>query len=70
MEPQQATNQATRTLRDLFRNPSQIIGIITNPGKNGVDFIKSLSNNDKQYLAFAAGAGLIIYGIILNRRNA
>jgi hypothetical protein len=69
MEAQQTTNQVTRTFRDLLKDPSQIFGIITNPRKNGVDFIKSLSNKDKQYLAFAAGAGLIIYGIILNRKD-
>jgi hypothetical protein len=69
MEAQQTTNQVTRSFRDLFKDPSQILGIVTNPGKNGIDFLKSLSNKDKQYLAFAAGAGLIIYGFILNRKD-
>jgi hypothetical protein len=69
MEMDQATNQSTKTLKDLFSNPSELLGIITNPRKNGVDFIKSLSGKDKQYLAFAAGIGLIVYGIVLNRKN-
>jgi hypothetical protein len=69
METNQETNQTTRNLRDLFRNPSELMGILSNPGRNGMNYLKSLSNNDKRNLAFAAGAGLIIYGIILNRKN-
>jgi hypothetical protein len=64
------TNQAKRSLSGLFRNPSELIGIVTNPGRNGLDFLKSLSNTDKRNLAFAAGIGLIIYGVVLNRNNA
>ena len=65
----QATNQTTKTLKGLFSNPSELLGIITNPGRNGVTYYKSLSGKDKQYLAFAAGVGFIIYGIFLNRNN-
>jgi hypothetical protein len=65
----QATNQTTKTLRGLFSNPSELLGIITNPGINGVNYFKSLSGKDKQYLAFAAAAGFIMYGIFLNRKG-
>jgi len=66
----QTINQATKTLKSLFTNPSDLMAIISNPGKNGVDFLKSLSNKDKQNLAFAAGIGLIVYGFVLRRQAA
>lgn len=64
------TNQATKTISSLFKNPSELLAIVSNPGKNGLDFYKSLSNKDKQYIAFAAGIGLIIYGVVLSRQKA
>jgi len=70
METTGSANTTTKTLKSLFQNPSDLLGIMSNPGKNGVDFYKSLSSKDKQYIAFAAGIGLIVYGIVLNRQKA
>ncbi|GEO07034.1 hypothetical protein AAE02nite_46980 [Adhaeribacter aerolatus] len=73
MESTESTNQtidqATKTLKGLFTNPSELTDIVSDPGKNGLAYLKALSNKDKQNLAFAAGIGLIIYGIVLNRKN-
>jgi hypothetical protein len=63
------TNQATKSLKNLFSNPSELIGIVTNPGRNGLDFYKSLSSQDKRNIVLAAGIGLIIYGLVLNRQG-
>jgi hypothetical protein len=62
-------NAATNNLSNLFSNPSVLIDAFKNPGKFGLDFYNSLSNKNKQYLAYAAGAGFIIYGITLGRKK-
>ncbi|GGK78261.1 hypothetical protein ACD591_09220 [Rufibacter glacialis] len=60
-------NQETKALSDLIQNPQEISNIINNPADNGMKFYQSLRNKDKQYVAFAAGIGLIAYGFFLNR---
>ena len=67
METTDVTNQGTKTIKSLFKNPSELMAIASNPGKNGVDFLKSLSQKDKQNLAFATGIGLIVYGFMLKK---
>lgn len=62
-------NTEPKALTDLIENPSEISAIISDPADSGVKFYQSLSNKDKQYVAFAAGLGLIGYGIYLNRMS-
>lgn len=61
--------QTPKSLVNLIKNPSELLSILSNPGKAGLDFYKSLDNKEKQYIAFAAGLGLIAYGIVLNRKQ-
>ena len=61
--------QNQNKISDLLKNPNAILDAVKNPGKFGLDFYKSLSNRQKQYLAFAGGAGLIVYGIILGKQK-
>ncbi|WP_207434931.1 hypothetical protein [Sabulibacter ruber] len=63
------SNETTQRLSNLLKDPSQIMALVSNPGKAGMDIYRSLSNRDKQYVAYAAGAGLLIYGYILGRQN-
>jgi len=63
------SNTETKALTDLIENPSEISSIINNPADSGVKFYQSLRTKDKQYVAFAAGLGLIGYGIYLNRTS-
>ncbi|WP_205502117.1 hypothetical protein [Rufibacter psychrotolerans] len=63
------SNETTQRLSNLLKDPSQIMALISNPGKTGMDLYRSLSNKDKQYVAYAAGVGLLIYGYILSRQN-
>ncbi len=55
-------------ISNLLNNPSEILNIAKNPGKFGMDFYNSLSNKNKQYIAYAAGVGLIIYGYTLSKK--
>ncbi|WP_439882624.1 hypothetical protein ACSX1A_05525 [Pontibacter sp. MBLB2868] len=57
------------TINKLLDNPSEISEVISNPGKYGVDFWNELSNKHKSYIAFAAAACLVMYGIYLNRQE-
>lgn len=59
----------TKTLTDLIENPAEISAIISDPADSGVKFYQALPNKDKQYVAFAAGFGLIAYGLYLNRTS-
>jgi len=65
MEQKQSSNM----LKDLLKNPRDLMNVARNPGKYAMDFYKSLSVQQKQYVAFAAGAGLILYGVYLNRQK-
>lgn len=62
-------NQNTESLKNLVQDPSQITEIINDPGK-GVKFFQRLSMKEQQYLIFAAGAGLIAYGIYLGKKGS
>ena len=57
-----------KPLSNLLKNPSELLEIAKNPGKYGLDTFKSLSNQQKQYVACAAAAGLVIYGFMVNRK--
>jgi hypothetical protein len=63
------TNQSPKSLDNLFKNPSEIMDAVKNPGKYGMDLYKGLSTKNQQYVLFAAGAGLILYGLYLNRKG-
>ena len=63
-------NSVTSTLKNLLQDPSQLAAIMQDPGKKGLEFYNSLSVKEQQYLVFAAAAGLIGYGIYLNRKGA
>ncbi|MCC9167309.1 hypothetical protein [Pontibacter harenae] len=56
-------------LKDLLDNPQKISEVMEDPGKFGMDVYKSLSNQNKMYLSFAAGVGLIIYGFMLRKQE-
>lgn len=58
-----------KTISNLLQNPSDIAEIMSNPSKFGLDFWNDLSNNDKRNVAFAAAAGLVMYGIFLGRQG-
>lgn len=58
-----------KSLKSLLQDPSEIEALITNPSKYGIDFYKSLSTKNQQYIVFAAAAGLIAYGIYLNKQK-
>ena len=60
---------STKSLLDILQNPDEIGKLMSNPGKYGLDFYNGLSNQNKQYIAFAAAAGLVIYGLYLNRQK-
>jgi hypothetical protein len=52
-----------------MQNPSEILNVVKNPGRYGMDVYKGLSTQQKQYVLFAAGAGLIIYGFVLGKNK-
>ena len=60
---------SSKSIGDLLKNPEEIGKLMSNPGKYGLDIYNGLSNQNKQYLAFAAAAGLVAYGIYLNRQK-
>lgn len=57
------------TINNLLENPGDISEIMKNPSQFGMDFWNELSNTDKRNLAFAAAAGLVMYGIYLGRQD-
>ena len=59
----------TKSLLDILKDPDEANKLLSNPGKYGLDFYNGLSNQNKQYIAFAAAAGLVIYGLYLNRQK-
>ena len=58
-----------KSLGKILTDPSELETLMKNPSKYGLDFYKSLTDKDKQYVAFAAAAGLIIYGLTLTRKK-
>jgi hypothetical protein len=63
-------NLEPKSLADLIHNPSEISAIISDPAESGMKFYQSLHNKDKSYVAFAAGVGLLAYGLYLSRSGS
>ncbi|RDV14590.1 hypothetical protein DXT99_14230 [Pontibacter diazotrophicus] len=63
------TQSLKSSLVNILKDPSEIELLMQNPGKYGMDLYKGLSVKDKQYVAFAAAAGFIAYGIYLSRQK-
>ncbi|MBD1395727.1 hypothetical protein H9Q13_00990 [Pontibacter sp. JH31] len=59
------TNSSTNPLENLLHNPMEILNVVKNPGKYGLDIYKGLDIKQQQYVLFAAGAALIGYGLYL-----
>ncbi|RIJ34303.1 hypothetical protein [Pontibacter oryzae] len=62
-------SQTTKTLKSLIQNPNDLAEILKDPAKGGIDFFNGLSTREKQYVIFAAAAGLAIYGIYIGRKG-
>ena len=67
MENNQAPDNVD--ILDLVTKPDNIHKAFEDPGKFGMEVYNKLTNKQKQYLAFAAGAGLIGYGIFLGKKK-
>ncbi|WP_066509925.1 hypothetical protein [Rufibacter sp. DG15C] len=63
-------NLEPKSLADLIHNPSEISAIISDPAESGMRFYQSLHNKDKSYVAFAAGVGLLAYGLYLSKSGS
>lgn len=63
-------NLSNTSLKSLMQDPSQLADIMKDPAKTGLDFYNGLSTKEKQYILFAAAAGLIGYAIYLGRQSA
>ncbi len=61
--------QNTPSLTSLFKDPNTIVEAFKNPSRFAMNTYNSLSTKNKQYVAYAAGIGLIIYGLSLSRKN-
>ena len=57
------------TLNKLIENPSAISEIVNDPARFGLDFWNELTPMEKRNIAFAAAAGLVMYGIYLGRQK-
>ncbi|MCC9168089.1 hypothetical protein [Pontibacter harenae] len=57
------------TLKNLVDEPSQVKEIVNDPNK-GINFYQNLPVKQKQYLLYAAAAGLVGYGIYLGSSKA
>lgn len=60
---------SSKSIADILKDPSEIGKLLSNPGKYGLDFYNGLSAQNKQYIAFAAAAGLVVYGLSLSRKK-
>jgi len=63
-------NTATTSLKKMLQDPSQLVDVMNDPGKKGLELYNNLPVKEQQYLVFAAAAGLICYGIYLGRKSA
>ena len=63
-------NLENTSIMSLVQNPSQLADILKDPAKHGLDFYNGLSVKEKQYILFAAAAGLLGYAIYLGKQNA
>lgn len=59
----------SKSIVNILKDPSEIEAMLSNPGKYGLDFYNGLSTKNKQYIVFAAAAGLIVYGLFLSRQK-
>jgi hypothetical protein len=59
------TSNSSNFLENLMQNPGDILNMVKNPGKYGLDVYNGLDTKQKQYVLIAVGAGLIGYGIYL-----
>lgn len=57
------------SLAALFKDPNTIVEAFKNPSRFAMNTYNSLSTKNKQYVAYAAGVGLIIYGFTLSRQK-
>ena len=64
------SNLSNTSLQSLFKDPSQLGDILKDPAKHGLEFYNGLSVKEKQYILFAAAAGLIGYAIYLSKQSA
>ncbi|GHA80902.1 hypothetical protein [Pontibacter akesuensis] len=62
------SNSSDNTVMGLVQNPAQIKEFMDDPTKV-LDFYKKLPVNEKQYILFAAAAGLIGYAIYLGKKG-
>lgn len=64
-----ANSTSPKSLVNILKDPSEIEALMNNPGRYGMDFYNGLSTKNKQYLVFAAAAGLIVYGLYLSQQK-
>ncbi|MCJ8163402.1 hypothetical protein MKJ04_01010 [Pontibacter sp. E15-1] len=57
-------------LKNLLKDPDQITEVLNNPGKFGMELYDSLTTRQKQYIIFAAAAGLVVYGFSLGGNSS
>ena len=69
MKDSKKDKKSTKSLKDVLKNPSDLFSIVSNPNK-GIDLYNSLTTKDKQYVVFAAAAGLIVYGLTLSKKKS
>ena len=62
-------NKSTSGFGGLFANPSVITDITKDPAKYAKSLYNSLSTRNKQYIIYAAGVGLLVYGYTLKKKK-
>ncbi|WP_460920609.1 hypothetical protein [Pontibacter brevis] len=62
-------SKSLKSLGKILTDPSELDAVMKDPGQYGLDFYKSLTAKDKQYVVFAAAAALIVYGLTLNKKK-
>jgi len=63
-------NNSNTTLQSLVEEPAQVKEIINDPANEGLKFYKKLPVKQKQYLLYAAAAGLVGYSIYLGKKTS
>jgi len=61
-------NNSNTTLQSLVEEPAQVKEIINDPANKGLNFYNQLPVKQKQYLLYAAAAGLVGYSIYLGKK--
>ncbi|WP_162054267.1 hypothetical protein [Pontibacter pamirensis] len=62
-------NKSKTSIKNLVDEPSQIKDIMNDPAEKGINFYQKLPSKQKQYLLFAAAAGLVGYGIYVGQKG-